>query len=49
MKNKKQRKEFIENMLKNSLEEFVYHFGDFKTADMWINSPWKLGEYKNIC
>lgn len=49
MISKKQRKLFIEKMIKNNIEEFIYHFGDFKTADMWINSPWKLGDYKKIC
>ena len=46
---KEERKNYVLNMLKIDPNEFIFHFGDFKSADMWINSPWKLGEYKKIC
>ena len=39
----------VKNMLDNNINEFMYHFGDFKTADMWINMPWKLEKYEKIC
>lgn len=47
--NKELRKRYINNMLCNNIDEFIFHFGDFKTADMWINKPWKLGKNKNLC
>lgn len=46
---KEERKNYVLNMLKIDPNEFIFHFGDFKSADMWINSPWKLGEYKKVC
>lgn len=39
----------VKNMLDNNINEFIYHFGDFKTADMWINMPWRLEKYEKIC
>lgn len=39
----------VKNMLDNNINEFMYHFGDFKTADMWINMPWRLEKYEKIC
>ena len=39
----------VKNMLDNNINEFIYHFGDFKTADMWINMPWRLEKCEKIC
>ena len=39
----------VKNMLDNNINEFMFHFGDFKTADMWINMPWRLEKYEKIC
>lgn len=38
----------VKNMLDNNINEFMYHFRDFKTADMWINMPWRLEKYEKI-
>ena len=40
------RNRYVNNMLHSNVKEFIFHFGDFKTADMWINEPWKLAEFK---
>ena len=47
--NKEFRTRFVNDMIHNNLNEFIFHFGDFKTADMWINEPWKLGKYEKLC
>lgn len=39
---KEYRKKLVKDMLDNNPNEFIYNFGDFKTADMWINEPWGL-------
>ena len=40
------RKRYVDNMLRDNKDEFIFHFGDFKTADMWKNEPWRLEEFK---
>lgn len=47
--NKEFRARYVYDMIHNNIDEFIFHFGDFKTADMWMNDPWKLGEYKKMC
>lgn len=47
--NKEFRTRYVNNMIHNNINEFIFHFGDFKTADMWINEPWKLGKYEKLC
>lgn len=47
--NKEFRTRFVNDMIHNNINEFIFHFGDFKTADMWINEPWKLGKYEKLC
>lgn len=39
---KEYRRKLVDNMLNNNIDEFIYNFGDFKTANMWINEPWGL-------
>lgn len=39
---KEYRKKLVDDMLTNNIDEFIYNFGDFKTANMWINEPWGL-------
>ena len=48
-KNIEVRTRFVNDMIHNNINEFIFHFGDFKTADMWINEPWKLGKYEKLC
>ncbi|MBQ9658698.1 MAG: hypothetical protein IJV31_08030 [Clostridia bacterium] len=40
------RNRYVNNILHSNVNEFIFYFGDFKTADMWINEPWKLAEFK---
>lgn len=47
--NKEFRTRFVNDMIHNNINEFIFHFGDFKTADIWINEPWKLGKYEKLC
>lgn len=47
--NKEFRTRYLNDMIHNNINEFIFHFGDFKTADMWINEPWKLGKYEKLC
>lgn len=47
--NKEFRTRYVNDMIHNNINEFIFHFGDFKTADMWINEPWKLGKYEKLC
>lgn len=47
--NKEFRTRFVNDMIHNNINEFIFRFGDFKTADMWINEPWKLGKYEKLC
>lgn len=47
--NKEFRTRYVNDMIHNNINEFIFHFGDFKTADMWINEPWKLGKYEKSC
>lgn len=47
--NKEFRFRYINDLINNNINEFISQFGDFKTANMWINEPWKLGKYKNLC
>lgn len=47
--NKEFRTRYVNDMIHNNTDEFIFHFGDFKTADMWINEPWKLGKYEKLC
>ena len=39
---KEYRKKLVNDMLVNNTDEFIYNFGDFKTADMCINNTWLL-------
>lgn len=36
---KELRVRFVKKM---SIDDFIKYFGDFKTADMWINEAWPL-------
>lgn len=47
--NKEIRVRYVNDMMNNNIDEFIFHFGDFKTANMWINEPWKLGKYEKLC
>lgn len=39
---KEKRKRYVNNILTNDVNKFNNLFGDLRSANMWINMPWKL-------